>query len=151
MHTIDKHQIVSLLFDGLINALIDARGALSRKDVPAKCGAASKALRILQEGLLAGVDKVEGGDLAQNLAALYEYCANRLILANARNDDALFLEVQGLIEPLAKSWKAMNQKSTDAVATTSKVAPDVPDISAFVAQTLNGRLGAYSNFSLAGA
>jgi len=107
MHITDKHQIVSLLFDGLIEALINARGALGRQDVSAKCTATAKALRILQEGLLAGVDKEDGGDLAQNLSALYEYCSNRLILGNARNDDALFLEVQRLIESLAQGWKAV--------------------------------------------
>src|SRR3970040_1236076 len=88
MHTIDQHQIVSLLFDGMLQSLATARGALARGDVPAKCAAISKALRIVEEGLATGLDKVDGGQLAENLASLYDYCAHRLILANARNDDA---------------------------------------------------------------
>lgn len=157
MHITDKHQIVSLLFDGLVESLVNARGALARQDVSAKCAAASKALRILQEGLMAGVDKEEGGDLAQNLAALYEYSANRLILANARNDDALFLEVQRLIEPLAQSWKAMNQPPS-AAGTPAGAAQQpaghpaqMDNFKAFATLALRGRAGLYATPTFAGA
>ena len=109
MHTMDQHQIVSLLFDGLLGSLSAARGALARGDVAAKCEAVSKALRIIEEGLTTGLNKEDGGDLAANLAALYDYCSNRLILANARNDDAMLQEVQRLIEPIAQGWKGIRQ------------------------------------------
>ncbi len=112
MHTIDQHQIVSLLFDGMLQALAAARGALARKDVAGKCEAIARALRILEEGLSTGLDRVEGGELAQNLAALYDYCTRRLILANAQNDDAILQEIQRLIETVAQGWKGMKQTET---------------------------------------
>ncbi|MCA3239633.1 MAG: flagellar export chaperone FliS [Curvibacter sp.] len=114
MHTIDQHQIVSLLFDGMLQSLATARGALARGDIPAKCNAIARALRILEEGLSTGLDRVDGGELAANLAALYDYCTRRLILANAQNDDTILQEVQALIEPVAQSWKAMKQGATGA-------------------------------------
>ncbi|AGX87478.1 flagellar export chaperone FliS [Candidatus Symbiobacter mobilis] len=101
----DKHQIVTLLYDGLIETLGIARSALARGDIPTKCAALTKALRLMQEGLMTGLDLEEGGDLANNLYRLYDYCSYRLMLANARNDDAIILEVQQLIEPLAMAWK----------------------------------------------
>ena len=145
MHTIDKHQIVSLLFDGLMESLGAARGALARRDITAKCAAASKALRILQEGLTAGLDTVEGGQLAANLEALYEYCANRLIMANAKNDDALFQEVQQLIEPIAMGWKEMTR--------TVPTSAGVPERETPVAQTSQPilRSKAYSQMAMMGA
>lgn len=109
MHTIDQHQIVSLLFDGMLQSLATARGALARGDVPAKCEAIARALRILEEGLSTGLDRVDGGELAENLAALYDYCTRRLILANAQNDDAILQEIQRLIETIAQGWKGMKQ------------------------------------------
>lgn len=145
MHTIDKHQIVSLLFDGLMESLGAARGALARQDIAAKCMAASKALRILQEGLTAGLDTVEGGQLASNLEALYEYCANRLIMANAKNDDALFQEVQQLIEPIAMGWKEMAR----AVPSTLGV-PERETTAAPAAQPIL-RSNAYSQMAMMGA
>ncbi len=72
-----------------------------------KCNGISKAIRIIEEGLNTGLDRVDGGELAENLGALYDYCVRRLTLANARNDDALMQEVQRLIEPLAQAWADM--------------------------------------------
>lgn len=115
MHTIDQHQIVSLLFDGMLQSLASARGALARGDVAGKCNAISRVLRILEEGLSTGLDRVDGGELAENLAALYDYCTRRLILANAQNDDAILQEVQRLIEPVAQSWKSIKPGAGAAV------------------------------------
>jgi flagellar protein FliS len=103
----DQHQIVSLLFDGVLGSLNAARGALARGDIASKCAAISKALKIIEEGLMTGLDTIDGGELASNLESLYDYAVNRLILANARNDDAMLMEVQRLIEPIAQSWKAI--------------------------------------------
>ena len=109
MHTIDQHQIIVLLYDGLLREIVRARGAIARQDVPGKCDAISRALRILEEGLITGLDMVDGGDIAQNLNALYNYCVQQLVLANARNDDSLLQEVYSLIEPIAQSWQTIKQ------------------------------------------
>ena len=60
------------------------------------------------------LDKVDGGELAQNLGALYDYCIHRLILANARNDDALMQEVMRLIEPVATGWNEIKKSGAGA-------------------------------------
>ena len=104
MHTIDQHKLVSLLYEGVLNAIATARGAMARGDVLGKVNSISKAIRILEEGLITALDKVDGGELAQNLGALYDYCLHRLTLANARNDDAMMQEVMRLIEPVATGW-----------------------------------------------
>lgn len=105
----DKHQIVKLLYDGLLENLVVARGALERGDVPAKCVAIGKAVRIIEEGLLSGLDRVDGGEIAVNLTTVYQYCTKQLTLANLRNDDALIREVHGLIDPIAQSWSAIKK------------------------------------------
>ena len=101
----DPHQLVSLLFDALIQSLNLARGAMERQDVVSKGTAIGKAIRIIEEGLKAGLNLQEGGELAGNLKGLYEYSVQRLTLANLRNDAAPIHEVLNLIEPLADSWK----------------------------------------------
>jgi flagellar secretion chaperone FliS len=116
MHTMDQHQLVSLLYEGILNAIATARGAMARGDVLAKVNAISKAVRILEEGLSTSLDKVDGGELAENLGALYDYCMRRLILANARNDDAMMLEVMRLIEPVAEGWNAIKKTGQAAPA-----------------------------------
>ena len=109
MHTIDQHQLVSLLYEGVLNSIATARGAMARGDVVGKVNAISKALRIIEEGLSTALDRVDGGELAGNLGALYDYCTQRLILANARNDDAMMQEVMKLIEPVAQGWNEIKK------------------------------------------
>lgn len=113
MHTIDQHQLVSLLLDGMLSAIATARGALARGDVLTKCNSIAKAVRILEEGLMTALDREAGGEVAANLEAVYDYALRRLIQANARNDDATLQEVARLIEPIAQGWKEM-KKSNDA-------------------------------------
>ena len=69
MHTIDQHQLVSLLYEGVLNSIATARGAMARGDVLGKVNAISKALRIIEEGLSTALDRVDGGELASNLHA----------------------------------------------------------------------------------
>lgn len=127
MHTIDQHQLVSLLYEGVLGAIATARGAMARGDVVGKCNAISKALRIIEEGLSTALDTVDGGELAQNLGSLYDYCMRRLIMANARNDDAMMVEVMRLIEPVAQGWNAI-KKQSDAANTTASGQPVLVEV-----------------------
>ena len=98
------HTLIKMLFDGLIQSLNAARGALQRGDIAEKGRQIGKAVRILEEGLKGGLNPAQGGEIARNLAALYDYCVSRLTLANMRNDLALVEEVVSLIAPVAQSW-----------------------------------------------
>lgn len=103
----NPHQLIQMLFDGLLQALNEARGAMQRGEMETKGRLIGKAVRILDEGLKAALNPQQGGEIAQNLRALYEYCVSRLTLANLRNDPALLEEVVVLIEPVAQSWAAI--------------------------------------------
>lgn len=52
----DPHQLVSMLFDALLQSLAAAKGSILSGDIPAKGRAISRAVRILEEGLKAGLD-----------------------------------------------------------------------------------------------
>ncbi len=110
VNSADPHQLVSLLFDALLQALGSARNALQRKDIATKCRDISRAVRLLEEGLTASLDEAQGGELAANLSALYDYCVRRLTQANAENDVAKIEEVIHLIEPLASGWKQIRDQ-----------------------------------------
>ena len=105
------HNLVEMLFDGLLVAVGAARAAMQRGDIKAKCKQIVVAVRILEEGLKCALNLEQGGELASNLDRLYGYCVVRLTQANARNDDAALAEVARLIEPLARSWKQIGQSA----------------------------------------
>ena len=76
----------------------------------------SKAIRILQEGLLGALDQEKGGELAGNLASLYEYCTTQLTLANARNDARMVDEVANLVGTVAQGWTEITNAPAPASA-----------------------------------
>ena len=108
------HQLIVLLFDGLLQALNAARVAMQRKDIEAKGKQIVRAVRLLEEGLKAGLDMERGGELARNLRTLYDYCTQRLTHANLHNDVAAIEEVQRLIAPVADAWKQIGTQAQDA-------------------------------------
>ena len=110
----DPHQLVALLFDGLQQAVQAARGALQRGDVAAKGAQIMRAVRFLEEGLKGGLDAERGGELAERLRSLYDYCIERLTLANLRNDGELLVEVAALIAPVAQGWKEIGRQPRSA-------------------------------------
>ena len=100
----NPHQLVGLLFDGLQQSLSAAKAAILNGDIPAKGRSISRAVRILEEGLKAGLDVQKGGELAANLRSVYDYCIFKTTEANIRNDAALLEEVIRLIQPISDGW-----------------------------------------------
>jgi flagellar protein FliS len=104
VNSASAHKLIELLFNGFMDALVLARGAMRAKQIEAKGKAIGRAARIIEEGLKAGLNMEAGGKLAQDLSALYAYVALRLTAANLRNDEAALDECQNLIEPLRQAW-----------------------------------------------
>lgn len=115
----DSHQLVTMLYEALLLSLSKAKFAIQNKDIPGKGEAIGRAVRLIEEGLKAGLDLERGGELAGNLRALYDYCIVRLTEANLRTDLTMVEEVDGLLRPMAEAW---SQIRTEVVAKTG-VAP----------------------------
>jgi flagellar protein FliS len=103
----DPHRLVALLFDGCLEAIAQARGAILSGQIEAKGRAIGRAARIVEEGLRAALDLRDGGSLAADLDALYGYLALRLTHANMHSDEAALAECERLIEPLRAAWQAI--------------------------------------------
>lgn len=99
------HALVQMLFDGLMQRLQAVRGDLQRGDMQAKVVHLGQAVQIIGEGLKASLNREQGGELAQNLNVLYDYCLRQLTLANLHNDAKLVEEVIVLMGSVAGSWK----------------------------------------------
>jgi flagellar protein FliS len=99
------HQLVALLFDSFLAACSQARGAIQSKNVQAKGRAIGRAVRIVEEGLKAGLNLDAGGNLARDLNDLYAYITLRLTHANLHGDEAAIAECQNLMQPLQQAWR----------------------------------------------
>jgi flagellar protein FliS len=101
------HKLIELLFNGFMDALATARGAMRAGQIETKGKAIGRAARIVEEGLKAGLNLEGGGRLATDLHALYAYVGLRLLQANLRNDESALDECARLLGPLRDAWVAI--------------------------------------------
>lgn len=104
-----QQQLVGMLFDGALSALIRARLFMQDGNIEGKGSSISKAINIIEAGLKEGLAENRGDELADNLLDLYNYMTRRLLHANLHNDVAAVEEVEGLLRNIADAWKEVVQ------------------------------------------
>lgn len=100
----DPHTLIVLLFEGAEAALHGAKAKMQANDIAGKGKAISHAIEIVSNGLRASLDMDSGGDMAERLAALYDYIAQRLLWANLKNDEAALDECLYLLGEIHSAW-----------------------------------------------
>lgn len=104
--TASNVQLIQMLFDGLLESMVTARGHIQHGNIQEKSKAIARASRIVI-GLQGALDFEKGGDLANNLNELYGYVTRRLFQANAKNDVAALDEVYGLMKEIRDAWEGV--------------------------------------------
>lgn len=100
----DRMQLILRLLQGALDRITSARGHMQRREIALKGEALGRAVRMI-DGLRACLDHNNGGDIAANLAALYEYMTRRLTEGNLRNDLHALDEVADLLEEIRSGWE----------------------------------------------
>jgi flagellar protein FliS len=100
----DKVELIQMLFDGLIESMVTARGHIERGAIEEKNKSLARAGRIVI-GLQTGLDLDKGGDLARNLHELYSYVTRRLVHVNAYNDLDVLQEILSLMSDISQAWR----------------------------------------------
>jgi flagellar secretion chaperone FliS len=103
-------RLVQIMFEQILSQLATAQGCMERirdnvplSEVTVKLAAMRKAILLIGQ-LNATLDMERGGQIAENLRALYEYMLVRLTLANANNDTRLVAEVSKLVRDIKIGW-----------------------------------------------
>lgn len=112
----DPHQLVTLLFDGAIAAVLQAKHAVATGDTATKGAMITKAMRIIDEGLKASLESHGDSQLDENLRSLYEHMVSRLFIANLHNSEVPLAEVSRLLGDLRSAWAAIAPKEPVAHA-----------------------------------
>ncbi len=102
----DAVQLIQMLFNGLMDALAEAEGHVSRNDIQGKNQSIGRATKIIV-GLKGSLDFEKGGELARNLDDLYDYAVRRLLKANLRNDIEPIQEIRGLLGEINGAWELL--------------------------------------------
>lgn len=111
VETASPYQLVLMLFDGALTAITIAKAKMTAGEVEAKGLAISRAIDIISNGLKVSLEMEAGGEIAQNLEALYDYMVRRLFQANLRNQVAALDEVASLLGDIRSSWVEIDPKN----------------------------------------
>ncbi len=107
------HRLIQMLFEGGLQRLATAKGAIQREDRAAKGEQIGKAIGII--GGLRESLRPEGGELSENLESLYAYMQRRLLEANIESSIEKLEEVSGLLRDLKEAWDGIApEKVTDS-------------------------------------
>lgn len=98
-------RLITLLFEGAIAAIAKARHYLATGEREARGNAISKAIDIVQNGLMASLNHEAGGEISANLHDLYDYAVRQLLTANLRGDDEALRHTSELLTQLADAWR----------------------------------------------
>lgn len=109
----NSHRLVLMLFEATLVAVHRAAERMRARDIATKGAAISKAIELIECGLIASLDDKTGGELARRLRELYRYMIQRLLLASVRNDPAGLDEVARLLNELKEAWATIEPKSAE--------------------------------------
>lgn len=104
IETSSPEQILILLYDGAIKFLNQAKIGIQKKDIELTHNNLIKAQNIISE-LRDTLDMEIGGELANNLYALYNYFNKRLVQANIKKEIEPVNEVLEHLRGLRDTWK----------------------------------------------
>jgi flagellar protein FliS len=103
--TMSPAQRLVALYSHLLLNLRHARRAMAAGDIAGRSGAVMKALDVLNE-LLFSLDREQGGDLADRLAAIYTHLLGEVTAADRQQDTARLDRVTEIVASLHEAWVA---------------------------------------------
>jgi flagellar protein FliS len=102
----NPHRLVQMLMEAGLERIAQAKGAIARKDIPAKGVSIGKAIDIIG-GLREGLDMDNSADTLARVDNLYVYMMQRLAEANIKTDPEILDEVGSLLGTVKEGWDAI--------------------------------------------
>jgi flagellar protein FliS len=105
----DPHRLILMLIDGALERLAMARGCMARGELGEQARLINRCVSIIGE-LRASLDLRAGGQIAENLAELYDYMCRRLLKATTEARIELLDEVSKLLNEIRAGWVGIPQE-----------------------------------------
>ncbi len=100
------HKLIEMLYEGALKNIKLVKIFMEQKNFEKKSEHMNKLLSIVLN-LREGVDLQKGGDVADNLYRLYDYCYRQLVKASFKNDTVALDEVSEYLTGLNEAWKEL--------------------------------------------
>lgn len=99
-----------MLYDGALRFMERGRVAMEGGDLPGQNAALQKAQRIVLE-LMGALDMRRGGEVAQNLLALYSYVLDELVAANLEDRAGAITNAMNTMTELRAGWAELERQT----------------------------------------
>jgi flagellar protein FliS len=99
----DPHRLILMLLDGALERIASARGAIVNGAPEARGRLLHRVVSIIDE-LRASLNLEAGGQIAANMADLYEYSSRQIMRANLEGRAELLDEVSNLLREIRSAW-----------------------------------------------
>ena len=106
----NPHQLVVMLIDGLLDEIERVRGHLAANRLAEKGTGINKCMNILI-GLSSALDEENGGEIAENLRQLYDFCLVELYYTSVQNDATRLDNVERVMGNIREGWMNFGQQA----------------------------------------
>lgn len=119
-------QILIMLYDGAIRFCREAQTAMEEGDLRRQAERISRAMAIVSE-FSNTLDHQTGGEIAENLDALYAFMNRELVRANLEKDPTGVKTVENLLSGLRETWMEAIEVNRKAAAPVTPAQPAAGD------------------------
>jgi flagellar secretion chaperone FliS len=106
-------RLVSMLYDGALRFIAEARVAIQAQDIPTRADRVHRATRIIQE-LRNALEYSVDSDIPHQLAALYDYVEYELVEATTQNQVLPLDNASRVLKELSDAWNSLAEQNVAA-------------------------------------
>jgi flagellar protein FliS len=129
-------ELVAMVYQRLLDHL--HTGKLQMSEGADSSESFTKAIALITTGLESCLDKEKGGEIAQNLALIYNWAGKEIMLARLRRDPEMIQGVINAFVPLAEAWREHAGYKDDSFA-SKYLKPAMASVQALSSAAVGGR------------
>ena len=129
-------ELVAMVYQRLLDHL--HTGQVQMREGADSSESFTKAIDLITTGLESCLDKEKGGEIAQNLAMIYDWAGKEIIRARLRRDPEMIQGVINAFVPLAEAWREHAGYKDDSFA-SKYLKPAMASVQAMSSAAAGGR------------
>ena len=129
-------ELVAMVYQRLLDHL--HTGQVQMREGADSSESFTKAIDLITTGLESCLDKEKGGEIARNLALIYDWAGKEIIRARLRRDPEMIQGVINAFVPLAEAWREHAGYKDDSFA-SKYLKPTMASVQALSSAAAGGR------------
>ena len=120
----DPAQLIVMVYERLFDHLRAGKVGMANGDYAIE--SFTKAHDLIQQGLLACLDRQAGGEIAESLSAIYEWALREIVEARTTKAPEKIENVIAVLTPLYEGWLSLSPKEVIKHASSPEQQPKSP-------------------------